>query len=167
MKKKKGRKMENEGTRSVCTGWRTPGVRGKREESPVHGPLILTKAKLPTLRFTGDELRISNGRGRGTAASSSSSAGTSEWLFKLRINMLARAGRVAVRTLDSSRFLAIKPPLKWKSKRNRLTRTMGTSSSISPNETLDPVNRGLINVRGTTFTRTFESDNGSGLTKFH
>lgn len=68
-KKKKGGKMQNEGTRSVRAGWRTPGVRGKREASPVHGPLTLTKAKLPTLRFTGDELRISNGRGRETAAS--------------------------------------------------------------------------------------------------
>lgn len=54
--------MQNEEMRSVRAGWRTPGVRGKREANPVHGPLILTKAKLPTLRFTGDELRISNGQ---------------------------------------------------------------------------------------------------------
>lgn len=131
--------------KSVRAGWRTPGVRGEREASPVHGPLILTKAKLPTLRFTGDELRISNGRGRGTAASP---ARTSEWLFKLRINMLAR-GAGSARTLDSPRFLAIKPPLKWKSKRNRAVseeRTMATFPSLLMKR-LDPVNRGLINVR--------------------
>lgn len=81
--------------------------------------------------------------------------------------MLASAG--SARTLDSPRFLAIKPPLKWKSKRNRAVNeegTMGTFLSLLMKR-LDPVaSESWFNKRGT-FARTFESDNGGGLTKFH
>lgn len=63
--------------------------RGARETSAVYGPLIPTKVKLPTLRFTGNELRISNGRGQSDSCRCSLGVRTFEWLFKLRINMLA------------------------------------------------------------------------------
>lgn len=79
--------------------------RGARETSAVYGPLIPTKVKLPTLRFTGNELRISNGRGQSDSCRCSLGVRTFEWLFKLRINMLAVSANGGVQHWSRARSI--------------------------------------------------------------